>query len=581
MNNQAGLRSPHSKEKKMSGEIWSVRGPEEPRPVTQRGYDLIRDPLLNKGSAFTAREREQLGLEGLLPVGVNTMEQQFQRFHDSLVHFKDPMDRYVELAELHDRNEHLFYRVLIDDLPRLMPIVYTPTVGRATREFSHVFRRGRGLWLSPAHRGRMKEVLSEGVGGRVIRLIVATDNQSILGIGDQGAGGMAISIGKLSLYCAAAAIHPGATLPISLDVGTDNASLLEDPLYLGWRHRRLTGSEYYEFVEEFAASVAEVFPKALLQWEDFRKDKALTILDRYRDRLLSFNDDIQGTGAVALAGIMAGIRKIGGTLAGHRFVVHGAGAAGLGIARQIRVGLEAEGADRYDIAALDSRGLLVQDVDVSDDYKRELAWPLELAQQRGLGGPSGRDLLSVVRAFRPTVLIGTSGRPGAFNQAVVEAMAEHCERPIILPFSNPTDYTEARPEEVLRWTRGSALVATGSPFADVDYEGRRIRIGQGNNVFVFPGIGLGGLLAGASKVSDRMISAAASALAEQVTDQELDLGMLYPEISRLREVSRIVAAAVMREASDEGVGDTLDDSEIQRRLDAAAWEPIYREYTPA
>ena len=565
----------------MSGEIWSVRGPEEPRPVTQRGYDLIRDPLLNKGSAFTAREREQLGLEGLLPVGVNTMEQQFQRFHDSLAHFKDPMDRYVELAELHDRNEHLFYRVLIDDLPGLMPIVYTPTVGRATREFSHVFRRGRGLWLSPAHRGRMKEVLSEGVGGRVIRLIVATDNQSILGIGDQGAGGMAISIGKLSLYCAAAAIHPGATLPISLDVGTDNASLLEDPLYLGWRHRRLTGSEYYEFVEEFAESVAEVFPKALLQWEDFRKDKALTILDRYRERLLSFNDDIQGTGAVALAGIIAGIRKIGGKLAGHRFVVHGAGAAGLGIARQIRVGLEAEGADRYDIAALDSRGLLVKDMEVSDDYKQELAWPLDLAQQRGLGGPGGRDLLSVVRAFRPTVLIGTSGRPGAFNRAVVEAMAEHCDRPIILPFSNPTDYTEARPEEVLRWTRGSALVATGSPFADVTYEGRRIRIGQGNNVFVFPGIGLGGLLAGASKVSDRMISAAAAALAEQVTDEELDLGMLYPEIGRLREVSRVVAAAVMREASSEGVGDELDDCEIQHRLDAAAWEPAYREYTPA
>jgi len=565
----------------MSGEIWSVRGPEEPRPVTQRGYDLIRDPLLNKGSAFTAREREQLGLEGLLPVGVNTMEQQFQRFHDSLAHFKDPMDRYVELAELHDRNEHLFYRVLIDDLPGLMPIVYTPTVGRATREFSHVFRRGRGLWLSPAHRGRMKEVLSEGVGGRVIRLIVATDNQSILGIGDQGAGGMAISIGKLSLYCAAAAIHPGATLPISLDVGTDNASLLEDPLYLGWRHRRLTGSEYYEFVEEFAESVAEVFPKALLQWEDFRKDKALTILDRYRERLLSFNDDIQGTGAVALAGIIAGIRKIGGKLAGHRFVVHGAGAAGLGIARQIRVGLEAEGADRYDIAALDSRGLLVKDMEVSDDYKQELAWPLDLAQQRGLGGPGGRDLLSVVRAFRPTVLIGTSGRPGAFNRAVVEAMAEHCDRPIILPFSNPTDYTEARPEEVLRWTRGSALVATGSPFADVTYEARRIRIGQGNNVFVFPGIGLGGLLAGASKVSDRMISAAAVALAEQVTDEELDLGMLYPEIGRLREVSRVVAAAVMREASSEGVGDELDDCEIQHRLDAAAWEPAYREYTPA
>ncbi len=565
----------------MTEKLWYCPDPEEPQRVRKRGYDLIRDPLVNKGSAFTTEERRAFGLEGMLPVGVNTMEQQRSRFLEALVHFKDPMDRYVELAELHDRNEQLFYRVLIDDLPALMPIVYTPTVGRATREFSHVFRRGRGVWLSPDQAGRMDEVLKAAAAERDIRLIVATDNQSILGIGDQGAGGMAISIGKLSLYCAAAGIPPAMTLPVSLDVGTDNASLLEDPLYLGWRQRRLSGPAYYEFIDEFVEAVKKVLPRALLQWEDFRKDRAHTLLDRYRHRLLSFNDDIQGTGAVTLAGIIAAVRKLGGKLTDHRFLVYGAGAAGLGIARQIRMAIEPEGGSRYDIAALDSRGLLVDDVEFSDSYKMELAWPLDLARERGLDGAGGRDLLSVVKAFKPTVLIGTSGRPGAFNHAVIEAMTQYCSAPIVMPFSNPTDYAEARPEEVLRWTDGAAIVATGSPFADVDLGGRTFRIGQGNNVFIFPGLGLGSLLSRANYVSDAMISATATALAAEVTPDELDRGMVYPDIGRLREVSRVVAAAVMRAASEEGVGDALHDNEIEARIRAATWEPIYRRYVPA
>jgi malate dehydrogenase (oxaloacetate-decarboxylating) len=565
----------------MTERLWNSPGPEEPQRVRRRGYDLIRDPLLNKGSAFTTEERGYLGLEGLLPVGVNTMDQQMKRFMEALVHFKDPMDKYVELAELHDRNEQLFYRVLIDDLPALMPIVYTPTVGRATREFSHVFRRGRGVWLSPDQSGRMDEVLESATDERDVRLIVATDNQSILGIGDQGAGGMAISIGKLSLYCAAAGIPPALTLPVSLDVGTDNAALLEDPLYLGWRHRRLSGDAYYDFIEEFVEAVAKVLPHALVQWEDFRKDRAHTILDRYRRRVLSFNDDIQGTGAVTLAGIIAAVRKLGGKLSDHRFLIYGAGAAGLGIARQIRMAIEKEGGHRHDIAALDSRGLLVDDAEFSDSYKNELAWPLELAKERGLDEAGGRDLLSVVKAFRPTVLIGTSGRPGAFNRAVIESAKEYCESPIVLPFSNPTDYAEARPGEVLRWTNGSAIVATGSPFSDVKLDGRTFRIGQGNNVFIFPGLGLGSLLSRAEYVSDGMISATAVALAEEVTQEELDKGMVYPEIGRLRDVSRVVAAAVMRAASDEGIGDSLEDSEIRSRIDAAFWDPRYRRYVAA
>jgi malic enzyme len=317
-----------------------------------------------------------------------------------------------------------------------------------------------------------------------------------------------------------------------------------------------------------------------VQWEDFRKDRAATILDRYRGRITSFNDDIQGTGAVTLAGIMAALRKQGGRLAGNRFVIHGAGAAGLGIARQIRSAIEAEGGDRYDIAALDRRGLLVADGKIADDYKRELAWPVEVAAQRGLGDKGERDLLDVVRHFRPSVLIGTSGTPGAFNRAVIQKMAENCEAPVVMPFSNPTDYAEARPEEVIRWTNGAAVVATGSPFADVVHDGRTIRIGQGNNVFIFPGLGMGSLLVGARQVTDSMISAAAQALANEVTEEELGCGMLYPEIGRLRQVSRSVAAAVMRRAVEQRVGDDIDEAEIQSRLDGAVWEPVYREYVP-
>lgn len=564
-----------------SHRAWSTPAADEPLPVKQRGFDLIRDPLLNKGTAFSPEERRELGLEGLLPSRFNSLEQQVYRNVQQLSAHRDPLDQYLMLADLHDRNEQLFYRVLIDHLETFMPIVYTPTVGLATREFSHVFRRGRGVWVTPDHRGRIADILRAGAAGRDIRLLVATDNQSILGIGDQGAGGMAISIGKLALYCAGAGIHPALTLPVSLDVGTNNVSLLDDHLYLGWPHRRLRGEEYYAFIEEFAAAVAEVFPDALLQWEDFRKDRALTILDRYRNRMLSFNDDIQGTGAVCLAGIYAAMRRLGERLEGQRFVIHGAGAAGLGIARQIRAGLAEKGGDPGAVVALDSRGLIVAGDKITDDYKLELAVSAERAAELGCG-QGQHDLLSVVRGFRPTVLVGTSGQPGAFNREVVEAMADGCERPVIMPFSNPTDYSEARPEEIIRWTAGKALVATGSPFADIEYEGRRFRVGQGNNVFIFPGLGLGALLSGASRVSDAMIGAAADAVADAVTADELAAGMLYPAVSRLRDVCHRVAAAVMRAASREGNshpnGDALTSEDIDSRIADAVWQPEYRPY---
>ncbi|MFU8897165.1 MAG: NAD-dependent malic enzyme [Gammaproteobacteria bacterium] len=545
--------------------------------ITRRGAELYRDPLLNKGSAFNPQERAQLGLDGLLPSRVNSMAQQVRRIHMTLDRLRDPFDKYLELSGLQDRNEQLFYRVLCDQLESLLPVIYTPTVGRATREFSHVFRRARGVWITPDHRGRIADVLRAATAGRPVKLIVATDNESILGIGDQGAGGMAIAIGKLALYCAAGCIHPAYTLPVSLDVGTDSASLLEDELYLGWPARRLRGEAYDALIEEFVEAVSEVFPGALLQWEDFRKDNASHLLDRYRDRLPSFNDDIQGTGAVCLAGVLTGITGCGAELADQRAVVLGAGAAGLGITRQLSRAILEAGGEEHAVAVLDSRGLLVGD-NLRDDYKAELAWPPDLAEARGLGREAGADLATVVEQFRPTILVGVSGQAGAFREEVIRTMARHVRRPIIMPLSNPTDYAEARPEEILRWTEGQALVATGSPFADVVLDGRRHVIGQGNNVFIFPGLGLGALLSEARAVSEGMIAVSARALAEVVRRESMGEGRLYPPVSKLRHGTRFVAAAVMRQASKEALCPALDDEEIEARLDAAHWEPDYPPY---
>jgi malate dehydrogenase (oxaloacetate-decarboxylating) len=553
---------------------------DSPLRVSRRGVDLYRDPLINKGTAFTPQERTLLGLDGLLPCRVNGMAQQQRRIHMTLDRMREPFDKYLELSSLQDRNEQLFYRVLIDQLEALMPIIYTPTVGLATREFSHVFRRARGVWITPDHRGRIAEVLRAASGGRRVKLIVATDNESILGIGDQGAGGMAIAIGKLALYCAAGCIHPAYTLPVSLDVGTDSASLLEDELYLGWPGRRLRGEAYDALLEEFVTAVCEVFPGVLLQWEDFRKDNASRLLNRYRERLPSFNDDIQGTGAVCLAGVLAALRGSRSALAAQRAVVLGAGAAGLGISRQLAGAIREAGGDPHAVGVLDSRGLLVGS-GFRDEYKSEMAWPEEVAQQRGLGSESGADLEMVAERFRPTLLVGVSGQPGAFTERVIRSMARHCEHPIVMPLSNPTDYAEARPEEILRWSEGRALVATGSPFADVVLEGRRHAIGQGNNVFIFPGLGLGALLAEARMVSDGMITTAARTLSEIARRESLGESRLYPRVSRLQHSTRRVAAAVMRAAVAEGVCAPLDEPEIEARLSAARWEPEYPPYEPA
>ncbi|MCH8142292.1 MAG: NAD-dependent malic enzyme [Proteobacteria bacterium] len=544
--------------------------------VAKTGYEVVRDPLLNKGTAFTDRERDELGLHGLLPTEQNSQAQQVKRVIAQLNELEKPLNKYVRLSALQDNNEYLYYRVLVDHLEALMPIVYTPTVGLATQNFSQVFRRGRGIWITPNFRGHIEEVLRRAVGDRDVRLIVATDNESILGIGDQGAGGMAISIGKLALYVAGAGIAPWQTLPISLDVGTNNPELLNDEFYLGLREPRLRGPEYDALIDEFVGAVQKVFPGALLQWEDFRKDNALDILDRHRTSVLSFNDDIQGTGAVALAALFSSIRISKIPLQDQRMLIFGAGAAGLGIARQIRAAMGNTGK----IGVLDSQGLLVDDREIRDAYKKELAWTGEQAREIGLADPQARSLEAVVDKFQPTALIGSSGQPGAFSQVVVRSMASHVARPLILPFSNPTDRAEATPEDIVRWTEGRALIATGSPFEPVQYKNEVIHIGQGNNVFIFPGLGLGALISGATIITDGMVSAAAYALAEQVTESELKRGLLFPAVSRLREVSKAVAVAVAKAAQTDGVAES-SEKEFADLVDAAMWWPDYPHYTSA
>jgi len=556
----------------------------EPRlSVPFRGLALLRHPLYTKGSAFTPEERSAFGLEALLPQAVSTIEQQGRRVYANIARKADALEKYIGLAGLQDRNEHLFYRLLVDHIEEFLPIVYTPTVGLACQNFSHIFRRARGLWLTPAHRGRIYEALGNAPFDDV-RLIVVTDNERILGLGDQGAGGMGIPIGKLALYTAAAGIPPWQTLPISLDVGTDNQALLDDDLYLGWRFPRLRGSDYDSFVEEFVQAVQRRFPRALLQWEDFKKANAFRLLDRYRRMLPSFNDDIQGTAAVAVAGMMAGARATGVPIAEQRVVILGAGAAGVGIARLLRDTFRRHGLSGDALVAavanLDHHGMLVADEAIADEHKRDFAWPPALAAKYGLVPGAGRDLERVVRALRPTVLIGTSGQPGTFTEAVVREMARHVERPVIFPMSNPTSKSEAIPSLLLAWTDGRALVATGSPFPPVAHGGRTHVIGQGNNAFVFPGIGLGVLVSRAYQVTDGMFAAAAATLAGEVHADDLASGSLFPPAHALRRVTARIAEAVVREARDSGVGQVLEDSAIAPAVRAAMWEPAYVPLVP-
>jgi len=548
--------------------------------VNRTGPELLRYPLLNKGTGFSAEERRQFGIEALLPSQHEDIDRQAARIFKTIFFNKDPVGRHIGLAALQDQNETLFYRVLAKNLERTMPVVYTPTVGQASQHYSKVFRRPRGLFITPDYRGRIEEVLRNASPYSDVRLVVVTDNEAILGIGDQGAGGIAISIGKLALYCVGAGIHPSRTLPISLDVGTNNESLLEDPLYLGWRHRRLRGDAYLSLVDEFVTALGRVFPNVIVQWEDLRKENALLILDRFRHRIPSFNDDIQGTGAVAAAGVHAGMR-IGHLRADElRVVLYGAGAAGLGIARQIRDLLHMEGLDATATAramlVVDSRGVISDSRPALEDYKREMSTPDSILRELKLDASQTTNLEQIVRAYRANVLIGVSGQRDAFTEATVRAMATHASDPIIMPMSNPTAISEAVPEDLMRWTDGRALIATGSPFDPVEVDGKPRRIGQANNVFVFPGIGLGAIISGASEITEAMIDASSIALAASLSQSDVDERCLKPEISRLWEVCGRVAIAVAEQAVRDGVARNLTaSSDIAAEVENYRWRPNY------
>jgi len=562
-------------------------------PVPHGGAELLEVPLLNKDTGFDEKERDVFGLRGLLPPWVATIDEQVSLELEHIRRKSDDLERFIGLSSLQDRNETLFYRVLVENLEEFLPIVYTPTVGRACQTFSHIMRRPRGLWITPADKDRIPDLLrnarpdspSSGVGVADVRLIVATDNERILGLGDQGAGGMGIPVGKLSLYTAGAGIYPAHTLPVSLDVGTDNEGLLADPMYVGYRHRRLRGGEYDDFLEAFVGAILEVCPRAILQWEDFKQHNAIRILDRYRHRITSFNDDIQGTGAVVLAGILAAVRAVGRPLSEQRFVFLGAGAAGTGIARLVRTALMAEGLDaagaKRAIVTVDTKGLVFADRDQLDDDKLEFALTAAELSSYGFDGlsPSDRlDLTAVIAGVKPTMLIGTSGMPGAFTESAIREMAAHAERPVIFPLSNPTTKTEAIPADILAWTEGRALIATGSPFDPVTVNGADHLIGQANNVFIFPGMGLGAIVAEAREITDEMFLLAARTLAEMVTPERLAIGALYPAISELRKVSREIAAKVVCQSRDCGVGRLYRDEEILDAIDSAMWYPEYLPY---
>ena len=532
---------------------------------------LLDNPLLNKGSAFPEDERREFGLLGLLPLHCSTIEEQLARTYENYRRKESDLERYVFLTALQDRNETLFYRLLQDHIAEMMPIIYTPTVGDGCRQYSHVFRRPRGLYISYPHRDQIPAILANATAGKT-EVIVVTDGERILGLGDLGVGGMGIPIGKLTLYSVCAGVHPAATLPIMLDVGTDNPELLDDPLYLGWRHPRVRGQEYDDFIELFVDAVKQKFPRVLLQWEDFSKHNASRLLERYRDRLCSFNDDIQGTGAVTVAGLLAAVKLLHSELGEQRILILGAGSSAIGICDQIVAAMvqagHTEREAKQKLWLVDSKGLVHAGRKDLEPTKEKYAHPMPRLTT------SGFSFLDVVKDVHPTILIGTSGQRGAFTEEIVSEMARHVARPVIFPLSNPTSRSEATPEQLLKWTNGRALIATGSPFAPVNYEGRLIEIGQCNNAFIFPGVGLGVVASGAHGVTDAMFSAAARVLSEFSPALDNPDGPLFPPLRRVREISYRVALAVGAEAVRAGLT-SMSPEALEDAVVNTMWNPRY------
>ena len=545
------------------------------------GYALVTTPLLNKGTAFTEAERDQFGLHGLLPPHIGSLEDQSDRRLGVLRGFAEDIQKYVFLRDLQDTNETLFYAVLTANLEEALRLVYTPTVGEGCQRFSEVWRKPRGLFLSYPNRHKIREILASPRLDKT-RIIVVSDGERILGLGDQGAGGMGIPIGKLSLYTGCAGVHPETTLPILLDVGTNNKDRLADPLYIGWRHERIQGAEYDAFVEEFVAAVTERWPDILVQWEDFSKTNAERLLGRYRDRLCTFNDDIQGTAAVAAATLLAAINVGGAPLTEQKIVVMGAGSAGCGIAAlilqaMIDAGVAPDEARRR-FFLLNSRGLMTEAVADASDAQKLFLQPADAAKAWEVQTPGSVSLAVVVRNVHPTALIGVSGQPGVFTEEVVRHMADHCERPVIMPLSNPTSRSEATPVDLLNWTNGRALIGAGSPFGPVAYGGQTFPIAQTNNSYIFPGVGLGVLASGAQRVSDGMFMAAALALADLAKAGTGANAPLLPGVKDLRAVAAAVALSVALQAQKEGLAPSLAADALEQRIREAMWVPAYQPY---
>ena len=559
--------------------------------VDVSGYDLINYPLLNKGTAFTEAERDEFGLHGMLPPHVGTIEEQISRRLDALRGFPTAFQRYAFLRDLQDTNETLFYALLVRSLEEMLPLVYTPTVGEGCQLFSTIWRKPRGLFVSYPNRYRIPEILNHPRHDDV-RVIVVSDGERILGLGDQGAGGMGIPIGKLALYTACAGIHPASTLPLLLDVGTDNEERLADPIYLGWRHERVRGAVYDEFIEMFIDAVTRRWPNVLLQWEDFARGNAGRLLTRYRDRLCTFNDDIQGTAAVATGTLLAAIKVTGVSLKRQRIAIFGAGTAGCGIATLLLKAIVDAGVPedeaRRQFYAVDRDGLLVEGMANLESFQLPFVQPRAAVAGWRLQQSDRISLLDVVANAAPTTLIGVSGQPGTFTEEIVRAMAGKVERPVIFPLSNPTSRSEATPQDLMAWTAERAVIGTGSPFPPVMRKGKPVSVDQTNNAYIFPGVGLGVLAIGARRLTDTMFMAAARALAAASPAACDPEDTLLPAVSRLREVAELVAIAVARQAQLDGVAGAfataapgakpMDEGQIAEMVRRTMWQPAYKPY---
>lgn len=553
---------------------------EHPLYIPHAGPSLLETPLLNKGSAFSREERIAFNLTGLLPPRYETIEEQVRRAYMQYSSFDTPMNKHIYLRAIQDNNETVFYRLLADHLEEMMPIIYTPTVGDACEQFSDIYRSSRGLFLSYAERDQMDDILRNATKRRV-KVIVVTDGERILGLGDQGIGGMGIPIGKLSLYTACGGISPAYTMPIMLDVGTDNEKLLNDPMYMGARHKRIRGKEYDDFIETFIRSVQRRWPDAMIQFEDFAQPNAMPILQKYRDEICCFNDDIQGTAAVTVGTLLAACKSKGERLRDQRIAFVGAGSAGCGIAEQIIDQMVAEGLEpniaRAQIFMVDRYGLLVETMDGLRDFQRVLTQPQSTVGTWQFSGdyPS---LLDVMYCAQPTVLIGVSGQHGLFTEQVVQAMHQGCQRPIIFPLSNPVRNVEATPEQVIEWTHGQAIIATGSPFSPVQYNGSLFPIAQCNNSYIFPGIGLGVIAVRANRITNEMLMAASQTLAEYSPAVTGEGPALLPPLTEISHVSRKIAFAVGKVAQEQGHALEVPDDMLLQRIESNFWQPRYRQY---